>query len=142
MKKSHELFKRHCCLNVWLHKDFISHEKSAHHLQDWDFKWEVERSNHCNWSIRPSVASGKLSLVITRRSISAGKVADIITTEIFEEIDSDFEFTECLLLTFRACSLDAVNKEVPDFIVLHGLNDLSANLTKHKVSLLILEWIV
>jgi len=80
--------------------------------------------------------------VITRRSISAGKVADIITTEIFEEIDSDFEFTECLLLTFRACSLDAVNKEVPDFIVLHGLNDLSANLTKHKVSLLILEWIV
>jgi hypothetical protein len=38
--------------------------------------------------------------------------------------------------------LNAVDKEVPYFFVLHGLNNLSADFTQHQISFLIFERVV
>ena len=65
MEKSNELLKWHSCFNVWLHQYFVSHEECSHHLKNWDFKGEVEWSDHCHWSIRPSIASSKLTIMVT-----------------------------------------------------------------------------
>jgi hypothetical protein len=80
--------------------------------------------------------------VVTGRALSTREISDVISAEVLEEINSDLEFTIALQVTLRGSPLDSLNKEVPNSLILHRLNNLSANLTEHKVSLLIFEGIM
>jgi hypothetical protein len=80
--------------------------------------------------------------MITRRSLSTSKISHVVTAEIFEEVNSNFKLPISLKVTFGASSLNCFNEEIPDFFILHGLNNLSANLSQHQVSFLVLERIV
>jgi len=142
MKKSDKLFKWHSSSDVWLYEHLITHKQSTHHLENRDFKREVEWCDNSNGSIWPSVTSCKLSLMITWWSFGTCEISYVITTKVLEEIDCYFEFSVCLCITFGASSLDSLNKELPDIFVLHGFDYLSANLPEHQIPFLVLERIV
>jgi hypothetical protein len=80
--------------------------------------------------------------VVTRRSLSTCQIADIVTTEVLEEVNCYLELSKSLSVTLGACSLNTVNEEVPNFLILHLFYNLSADFAKHQISLLVLEGIV
>jgi hypothetical protein len=142
MEKSYKLLKGHCGFDVRLYQDLVSHEQSSHHLEYWDLKREVEGSDNCNWTVRPSVASSKLSIVVARRSFGFSQVSHIVTAEVFKEVNCDLQLSIGLLITLRTGPLDCLNKKVPNFFVLHRLDNLSADFTQHEIPLLIMEGVV
>lgn len=80
--------------------------------------------------------------MVSRGSFGFRQISHVVSTEVLEEVNGNLQLSVSLLVAFRASSLDSLNEKVPDFLVLHSFNDLSADFTKHKISLLVMERIV
>mmetsp|Transcript_67775 Transcript_67775/g.93859 ORF Transcript_67775/g.93859 Transcript_67775/m.93859 type:complete len:239 (-) Transcript_67775:297-1013(-) len=136
------LLKREASSRISLNNRLVTHEKSAHKLEHRDLNWEVERSDDSNGTVRNTVSSSELTLVVTGVSQTAGKEANSVTAEVFKEINCHTDFSFSLLARFGCRSHDTFDEEIKDFRIVHALNSFAANLRQHKVSLLVFEWVM
>ena len=74
-------------------------------MENWNFKREVKGCDHTHGPIRPSVAGSKLALMVSRRALRLSKIPNLISAEIFEKVNSDFELSMSLSIALRAYSL-------------------------------------
>ena len=142
MQHSHPLLQYHARSGISLDQWLVAHVESSHELQDWDLDWEVEWSDNTNRSERPSVASVELSDMISWLSLTVRQESNSVTTEVLIEVQCYLELTEGLLSALGNASLDALDEELHDFLVVEAFNDTPVDLTEHQVSLLVLEWVV
>jgi hypothetical protein len=142
VEHTNPLFKYEVGASVTLNHRFVAHVKGAHQLQNWDLNWEVERSDASNSAIRPSVTSVELTKMVSGESLTVGEHTHTIATEVLEEINSDLKFRSCLSVRFGRTSLNAFNKELENFWVVHGFDNAAVNLREHEVAFLVFEGVV
>ena len=79
---------------------FVTHVESTHHLENWNFDWEVNRRNNTNCAVRKPVRSVVLTSMISGILLTLSQKSDTVTTKVFEEVNSDVQFSIGLRLTF------------------------------------------
>lgn len=139
MKHSNPLFEWESCFNITFNNWLVTHEESSHHLENWNFNREVERSNNTNWTQWPSISGGELSSMISRNSKCFSKESDLITAEIFKESSCNSNFSFSLSSTLWNRSNNGVNEKIKNFRIMENFSCLSTNCTEHEISFLILE---
>jgi len=142
MEQPDPLLKWETCSTVGLDEWSISHEKSSHKLQNGNLDGEVEWANNSNWSEWPSVTCCVLSMMVSWNSERFSEEPHLISTEVLEEVSSDNNLSSSLGFTLWCTSLDAFDKEVEHFWIMKNLSSLSADISKHEIPLLVLEWVV
>jgi len=142
MQHANPLLKHETCASVTLDDRLVSHVEGTHKLEDRDLDREIEWCDNSNRSIRPSVASVELASVVTGFSFAVGKEAYLIAAEVFEEIDSNLNFSGSLLIALGCASLNTLHKEIEHLGVTHALDNTTVDFRKHQVALLVFEGVV
>lgn len=88
------------------------------------------------------MSCSKLTLMVSRVAQTACKEANSVTTEVFKKVNSDADLSLGLQAGLRSRSLNAFNKEIIYFRIVHAFNSFAANFRKHKVSLFVFIWVV
>jgi hypothetical protein len=89
VEHSDPLFKNHTAAHVRLNSRSVSHIKGPHKLKYRDFNREIKRTDNTNRSKWPSETLRELTSMISRVGETSGKEANLISTEVFEEINSN-----------------------------------------------------
>lgn len=116
--------------------------KSAHHLKNGDFYWEVKRSDDRDLSIGKSVAVRDLALPVSRNWESPGNEPRIIPTEILQESSCYVYFALNLNSWFWHYILNGFEQKVVDLLISKQLNQFGAYFPPLLISLRVFEWIV
>ena len=80
--------------------------------------------------------------MISRVSKSFSEESNLVSAEVLIKYSNNSNFSLGLGCTFWCSSLDKSDKEVENFGIMKDFCRLSADITQHEVSLLVLEWVV
>ena len=80
--------------------------------------------------------------MVTRVSKSFSEESNLVSAEVLIKCSSNSNFSLCLCSTFWRGSLDQSHEEVENLWIVENLSGLPADVSEHKVSLLVLEWVV
>lgn len=142
MHHADPLFKYDIAAGVAFHNWFVTHKEGSHHLKYWDLNWEIERSDHADSTVWPSVTSIELAEMISGLALAVSQEANTVSTEVFKKVDGNLELSARLEVRLGDSALDHLDKEIKDLFVVHGLNDLAVDLAEHEVALFVLERVV
>jgi len=142
MEHPYPLFKREGCLVSWLDTWFVTHEEGTHHLQNWNFDREVEWCNETNTTEWESIACAELTTMITWVSESFSQKSNLITTEILNESSSYSDFSNRLISTLWAASLNIIDEEIEHLWVMKDFSTFPHNSSEHHIPLLVFEWVM
>lgn len=140
--ESQELFHNQRNLGVNLNSGSVTSNQGTEELETRNFNREVEGSDQCNGSVRPSVARGVLTLVITSNVEGTAQESGIITSKVFKESTSNSDFTLNLNITLGHDSLGELAEEGFNFRLFHFFSDLTADITVELVSVRVLDGVV
>lgn len=116
------LFTNDVSAGIAFHNWFVTHIKSTHKLESWDFNREVKRSDHCNCTKWPSITSVELAKMVTRLAFRVRQKSHTVTAEVFVEINSHVQFCAGLLVRFGSGALNTFDEEVKHFFIMHYFN--------------------
>lgn len=130
------------CSVIGLQQDFVSSEESPDELQNGDFNGEVKGRDDGHGPERKPEPSRHLPFTIPGHSEAPGSEPGIVSSEIFQKMPGDVDFSIDLFPRLRQHCLNQSNKVLVDFGLLHQMGSLAENLSPLPVSLWVFEGIV
>mmetsp|Transcript_28038 Transcript_28038/g.54522 ORF Transcript_28038/g.54522 Transcript_28038/m.54522 type:complete len:201 (-) Transcript_28038:176-778(-) len=141
-EEANHLFKNDLHLLIDLDKGSVAHEEGTQRLYQGDLQWKVERGDHRHSTKGPSVSTGLLAGMVSRKSERASQIAYIISREGRKPLSTRYHFPFALCPGFADGALDQPREEIFDLLVTEQHRQTMTYLTQHDVPFRVVQGVV